>query len=136
VLCVGGMPPLSTVLGYRSPIRSVRGIDMGTHDPRTDECSLDLKTTTGHLMVMISVAISDLKARLSAHIRAVREGEVVTIMDRRRPVAKLVSVDTDSNVLRVRKASASLTSVEPPPDAGLPRDALDRALAEERQVDR
>ena len=36
------------------------------------------------------VNISDLKARLSAHIQMVREGEEVLVCDRNKPVARIV----------------------------------------------
>jgi prevent-host-death family protein len=39
---------------------------------------------------MRTVNIGDLKARLSAHIRIVRDGEEVLVCDRNRPVARIV----------------------------------------------
>jgi prevent-host-death family protein len=39
---------------------------------------------------MRTVNISDLKARLSAHIQFVREGEEVLVCDRNQPVARIV----------------------------------------------
>lgn len=39
---------------------------------------------------MRTVNIADLKARLSAHIQLVREGEEVLVCDRNRPVARIV----------------------------------------------
>jgi prevent-host-death family protein len=39
---------------------------------------------------MRSVNISDLKARLSAHIQLVRDGEEVLVCDRNKPVARIV----------------------------------------------
>ena len=39
---------------------------------------------------MRAVNISDLKARLSAHIQMVREGEEVLVCDRNKPVARIV----------------------------------------------
>lgn len=39
---------------------------------------------------MRTVNISDLKARLSAHIKIVREGEEVLVCDRNTPVARIV----------------------------------------------
>ena len=39
---------------------------------------------------MRTVNIGDLKARLSAHIRLVRDGEEVIVCDRNNPVARLV----------------------------------------------
>lgn len=41
---------------------------------------------------MRTVNISDLKARLSAHIQFVREGQEVVVCDRHQPVAKIVPI--------------------------------------------
>ena len=42
------------------------------------------------VVYMKTVNISDLKARLSAHIRMVRGGEEVLVCDRNKPVARIV----------------------------------------------
>jgi prevent-host-death family protein len=39
-----------------------------------------------------TVSISDLRAKLSAHIRRVRNGEEVLVCDRNKPVARIVPV--------------------------------------------
>lgn len=44
---------------------------------------------------MRTVNISDLKAKLSAHIQLVREGEEVLVCDRDKPVARIVPVRLD-----------------------------------------
>ena len=44
----------------------------------------------GYTFVMRTVNISDLKARLSAHIQRVRKGEEVLVCDRDKPVARIV----------------------------------------------
>ncbi|MFZ0792847.1 MAG: type II toxin-antitoxin system prevent-host-death family antitoxin [Candidatus Korobacteraceae bacterium] len=44
---------------------------------------------------MRTVNISELKARLSAHIQMVRDGEEVLVCDRNRPVARIVPVRLD-----------------------------------------
>ncbi len=41
-------------------------------------------------LFMRTVNISDLKARLSAHIQLVRDGEEVLVCDRNKPVARIV----------------------------------------------
>ena len=84
---------------------------------------------------MISVAISDLKARLSAHLRAVRRGDVLTILDRRRPIAKIVPLDSDEG-WRERTAAAEFSNIEPPPPSGVEPAALAEALAAEHQGQR
>ncbi len=47
---------------------------------------------------MTSVSISELKARLSAFIDIVREGDEVLVTDRGRPVARLTPVRDDEQV--------------------------------------
>ena len=42
---------------------------------------------------MRTVNITDLKARLSAHIQSVREGEEVLVCDRNKPVARILPCD-------------------------------------------
>lgn len=37
-----------------------------------------------------AVGIAELKARLSQHLRTVRKGETVTVLDRDRPIASIV----------------------------------------------
>lgn len=54
---------------------------------------------------MKTVGIADLKAHLSEHLRAVRKGRTVTVVDRHTPVARLVPVETGP--LEVRKATRS-----------------------------
>jgi len=44
---------------------------------------------------MRTVNISELKAKLSAHIQLVREGEEVLVCDRDKPVARIVPVRLD-----------------------------------------
>ncbi len=72
---------------------------------------------------MKNVRIADLKARLSEHLRYVRRGNVLTILDRDTPVAKVVPIDEGSGLV-VRT---------PAPDAKKLRDiALPRAVRVER----
>lgn len=83
---------------------------------------------------MKHVRIADLKARLSEHLRAVRAGESIAVLDRNTPFAQLIPI-RESRALRVRK-----------PDPGAPplhrikvprRDPLNvdvvQLLLEERQ---
>ena len=51
---------------------------------------------------MKHVRIADLKARLSEHLRAVRAGESIAVLDRDTPIAQLIPV-RESRTLRVRK---------------------------------
>ncbi len=46
-------------------------------------------------MTMKSVSVSDLKARLSEHLRHVARGEEVVVTDRGAPIARLIGIDAD-----------------------------------------
>lgn len=46
-------------------------------------------TSYDYIMVMRRIGIADLKARLSEHLRYVRRGHRVTVLDRETPVAEL-----------------------------------------------
>ena len=76
---------------------------------------------------MRTVNISDLKARLSAHIQVVRDGEEVLVCDRNQPVARIVPCHLEDRseqerrlVARgvlappLKKRSASLSWPKPP----------------------
>lgn len=70
-------------------------------------------------MVMM-VRIADLKTHLSAHLRAVRRGQTVTVLDRDTPIARIVPYGQTATVrLTVRKPGKNarplgLISVPPP----------------------
>jgi prevent-host-death family protein len=55
---------------------------------------------------MRTVNISDLKARLSAHIQLVRDGEEVLVCDRNKPVARIVPCLLDDQPERERQLIA------------------------------
>ncbi len=61
-------------------------------------------------MVMKGVGIADLKARLSEHLRAVRKGRTLTILDRETPVARIVPYRS-AEPLEVRRATRRLKDV-------------------------
>lgn len=52
---------------------------------------------------MTRVGIADLKAHLSEHLRAVRRGRTVVVLDRDSPVARIVPVE--GGALEVRRAT-------------------------------
>jgi prevent-host-death family protein len=53
-------------------------------------------TTDDHNQVMNKVGIADLKARLSEHLRRVRRGQTLTVLDRETPVARIVPYDVEA----------------------------------------
>ena len=50
-------------------------------------------TSPDYHVTMKEVGIADLKARLSEHIRYVRAGHEVTVLDRNNPVARIVPLE-------------------------------------------
>lgn len=79
---------------------------------------------------MSNVRIADLKARLSEHLRAVRKGRTLTVLDRDTPVARIVPVATDS--LELRKATRQPADLRLPPRPAKATDSL-AILVEERR---
>ena len=68
------------------------------------------------------VGIADLKARLSEHLGAVRSGRTVTVLDRGRPVARIVPYAGEA--LEVRRATRQLRELPVPPAPATPTDSL------------
>jgi prevent-host-death family protein len=95
---------------------------------------------------MRTAKISELKAKLSAHIEFVKNGEEVLIFDRNTPVARLVSVgpieDYDERERRLIAKGILTPARDPhnragfkPSPAGnrpIPREVMDRIWEEER----
>ncbi len=73
-------------------------------------------------MVMINVRIADLKARLSEHLRSVRDGRTVTVLDRDTPVARIIPIATPT--LEVRKARRRLRDLKLPPKPAKRTDSV------------
>jgi len=74
-------------------------------------------TIHDYLLVMSNVRIADLKANLSRHLRAVRAGETITVLDRDTPVARIVPIETTANglVIHPPKRPGRLADVPLPP---------------------
>jgi len=86
-------------------------------------------------MVMKSVRIAQLKARLSEHLQEVRRGRSFTVMDRNTPIARVVPYGSESEPFRVRPPRGrypSLQRVPLPPPLKIEGDAVD-LLFEDRQ---
>ncbi len=60
---------------------------------------------------MTRVSISELKSHLSEHLRSAEAGETIHVMDRARPIAKVVPMDHESEGLDVVPAACSFASV-------------------------
>jgi antitoxin (DNA-binding transcriptional repressor) of toxin-antitoxin stability system len=89
-------------------------------------------------MVMDTVRIADLKARLSEHLRAVRRGRTLTILDRDRAIARIVPYDAERRPLTIRAprpGAPAVARVPLPPPLRMKVDIVE-LLAEERQHER
>jgi len=53
---------------------------------------------------MKSVKIAQLKSRLSQHLREVRAGETLTVLDRNTPIARIVPIDSADDVVITKPA--------------------------------
>ncbi len=81
-------------------------------------------------MVMKGVGIADLKARLSEHLKSVRKGRTLTILDRQTPVALIVPYAADP--IEVRRATRRLRDLKRPAPPAKTTDSLTLVL-EDRQ---
>lgn len=81
----------------------------------------------------MQASVTDVKNRLSYYLRAVARGEVVTVLDRGKPVAQLTPLRLPDEELS-RLAAAGLVRT---PVAALPKDFFTRPLprAEKSVVD-
>jgi len=80
-------------------------------------------TIHDHNQVMSKVGIADLKAHLSQHLRRVRAGRTLTVLDRDTPVAQIVPYEADTP-LEVRRATRTPRDLRLPPPATPPTDSL------------
>jgi prevent-host-death family protein len=79
---------------------------------------------------MSNVGIAELKARLSEHLRAVRNGGSLTVLDRDTPIARIVPYAAPP--LEVRKAKRRLRDLKLPPKPAKRTDSL-AILVEDRR---
>jgi prevent-host-death family protein len=100
----------------------------------------------GYNADMRTAKISELKANLSAHIRYVKRGEDVLILDRNTPVARLTSVgnleDYDDRIKRLIAKGVLSPPIaprkqderwpEPPGPTRITREMMDQVWREER----
>lgn len=90
-------------------------------------------TTSDYPQVMKRVGTADLKARLSEHLRAVRDGEEIVVMDRREPIARVVPIERVDEDLAIEPARGSLADFPwPPPVPGADDIDVVAALRVER----
>ena len=60
---------------------------------------------------MKRVGISELKSHLSEHLRSAEAGEVIEVMDRARPIARVGPTEQDGSALELVAATRSFASV-------------------------
>jgi len=95
-------------------------------------------TRKGYHLVMSSVSIADLKARLSHYVSLARRGRMVTVTNRDIPVARLVPLEENRGVLVTHRPAPGTPApgkVKLPPPLKTKRDIVD-LLLEERQSHR
>lgn len=72
---------------------------------------------------MKKVGIADLKAHLSEHLRKVKRGQTLTVLDRNTAIARIVPYDAKMP-LEVRRASRKPSSLRLPPSPSRTTDSL------------
>jgi prevent-host-death family protein len=90
--------------------------------------------TSDYHETMTKVGVAELKARLSEYLRAVQRGEEVVVLDRDRPIARLVPY-APSGGLTVREPArtyGTLGDIPMPPRAKLDIDAVALLLEDRR----
>jgi prevent-host-death family protein len=80
---------------------------------------------------MSDVRIADLKARLSEHLRTVRNGGTLTVLDRDTPVARIVPYATQP--LEIRKAKRRLRDLKLPPRPARRTDSVSLLVEDRRR---
>jgi prevent-host-death family protein len=80
---------------------------------------------------MGDVRIADLKARLSEHLRSVRNGGTLTVLDRDTPVARIVPYTVQP--LEIRKAKRRLRDLKLPPKPAKRTDSVALLLEDRRR---
>lgn len=79
---------------------------------------------------MSDVRIAELKARLSEHLRSVRNGGTVTVLDRETPIARIVPIAAPT--LEIRNAKRRLRDLKLPPKPSKRTDSA-AVLVEDRR---
>lgn len=100
--------------------------------------SLAKVTRYDYIMTMNGVRVADLKSRLSEHLRKVRRGRSLTVLDRNTPIARIVPYEESTSSLMVRSplpGTPLLKEVPLPSPLKLRRDIV-ALLLEERQGER
>lgn len=82
-------------------------------------------------MVMTTVRIAELKSRLSEHLRSVRKGRTLIVLDRDTPVARIVPYAAEP--IEIRRATRGLHDLKLPPPPASSTDSLAVLLDDRRR---
>ena len=88
-------------------------------------------TSRDYNLVMTNVRIADLKARLSEHLRSVRNGSTITVFDRDTPIARILPYALQP--LEIRKARRRLRDLKLPPKPSKRTNSLDVLIDDRRR---
>lgn len=80
---------------------------------------------------MLDVEITELKARLSEHLRSVRNGDTLRVLDRDTPIARIVPPATQP--LEIRKARRRLRDLKHPPRPAKRTDSVALIVEDRRR---
>ena len=89
-------------------------------------------TIRDHNKVMSDVRIADLKAHLSEHLRRVRKGRTLTVLDRDTPIARIVPYEAEP-ALEIRKATRKPSELRLPPPLPRAVESLSVLLEDRRK---
>lgn len=84
-----------------------------------------------NMVMKTTVGIAELKARLSEHLKAVRKGRTLTILDRGTPVAQVIPYG--ETPVQVRRATRRARDLPLPPAPGRATDSLAVLLDDRRR---
>ena len=88
-------------------------------------------TSCDYNMVMTTVRIAELKSRLSEHLRSVRKGRTLTVLDRETPVARIIPYAAEP--IDIRRATRRPRDLELPAPPASPTDSLAVLLDDRRR---
>jgi prevent-host-death family protein len=104
----------------------------------TPRVHVEVMTKSDYHETMKTVRIAELKARLSEHLREVKRGNALVVMERDTPVARLIPYVSDGQRLKITGPMGrypSLREVPLPDPLELAVDVVD-VLLDQRQTDR
>ena len=102
----------------------------GVHEARSTVQIPKLAFCHCHNAIMTTVRIADLKARLREHLRSVKKGHTLTVLDRGTPVARIVPY---AETIEVRRATRRLRDLRLPPPPAAATDSLAILLDDRRR---